>query len=190
MKIIFDFDDVLFSTKDFKDVLFSGLEKFGVSSELLANYYFEHREHFINPRNFYYNFIHDNELDISSKELDDVLNSLFSGLKRFLNQELIDIVKKFGPENCFIISAGDSDFQMEKIKSCEIDELFGEIHIIGKDKNEVIEGLMSKFKGDEFIFIDDNKENIENARLVSSKNARLNNVHYPSDLELFKKLIK
>lgn len=190
MKIIFDFDDTLFLTKDFKKVLFSELEKFGVSSEQLSNYYIHKREYFTSPRNFYYSFILDNKLNISNKELNDILTHLFSDLDKFLNQELIGVVRKFGPENCFIVSIGDKGFQMDKINSCEINELFGEIHIVGKDKNEAIKSLMSKFKGEDFIFIDNNMKNIESAKEIINTEQKLHLVHHPHELEKFKSLIK
>lgn len=190
MKIIFDFDDTLFSTEDFKKVVFSGLEKFGVSGDVLARYYSENRGHFTNPRKFYYSFVLDKKLNVSSEELEEVLNEIFSDLKRFLNQEFIDIIKRFGPENCFLVSAGEKDFQMKKIKHCELDELFGEIHIVEKDKNEAIKSLMDRFKGEDFVFIDDNQENIEKAKEIMNDEQKLHTVHYPHELEEFRCLVK
>ena len=189
MKIIIDFDDTIFSSKDFKGLMFSGLERFGVNSERVSTYYKEHRGAFTNPRNFYLSFVLDNNLDISAKDIDEAVDGLFVDLKRFVNEELIGIFKKVGPENCFIVSIGEEDFQRRKIKSCEIEELFGEIHIVGKDKNETIEKLMNKFKGEEFVFVDDNLENIEKARKIVNKEQELHVVHYPGEMEIFKGLV-
>lgn len=189
MKIIFDFDDTLFSTEDFKEVLFSGLVKFGVSKEKLNAYYLENRKKFTNPKNFYLSFILDNKLNISMSDIEESLSELFNDLKRFLNQELIDIVKKLGPENCFIVSTGEEDFQKKKMKSCEIDELFGEIHVVAGDKNEAIEKLMDRFEGEDFVFIDDSFDNLEKAKEIINKVQVLHAVHYPTEIDRFRKLI-
>lgn len=190
MKVIFDFDDTIFSSKEFKDVLFSGLEKFSISYDTLSSYYFKNRDSFTNPKNFYLSFILDNKMNITHNQLDEVVLGLFVGLKRFLNQELIDIIKKLGAENCFIVSVGEKDFQLSKIKGCEIEELFGEIHIVGENKNETIEELMSKFKGEDFIFLDDKLEHTERAKEIINNEQKLHTIHYPSEANKFKETHK
>ena len=79
---------------------------------------------------------------------------------------------------------------MDKIKGCKIDELFGEIHIVGKDKNEAIKSLKDKFQKDEFIFIDNNLKNIEMAMWVDTEGQKLHRIHYPDQIDEFRKLIK
>lgn len=190
MKLIIDFDDTLFSTKDFKESMFSGLVKYGADKKSVADYYLFNRGSFTNPRNFYMSFVLDNGMNVSASEIDSVVTVLFDDLKKFLNQELIGIIKSLGPENCFIVSTGDEEHQRNKIRCCEIEELFGEIHIVGKDKNEVIERLMNQFKGEDFVFVDDKAENIERARQIANKEQELHVIHYPTDIERFKNLIK
>lgn len=190
MKVIFDFDDTIFSANDFKKVLFSGLEKFGVSSTSLSDYYFENRNNFTNLKNFYLSFVLDKKLNISSSQLDEAVSNLFVDLKRFLNQELIGIIRKLGAENCFIVSTGERDFQMSKINGCEIEELFGEIHVVGENKNEIIQRLMDRFKGEDFIFLDDRLEHLERAKQLINNDQKLHTIHYPNEIDKFKGMTK
>lgn len=190
MKLIIDFDDTLFSAKDFKEFMFLQLEGFGIDKEMVAKYYLENRGSFTNPRNFFLSFVLDNGINISVTKIDEIVLHLFSDLKKFLNQELIDIIKSLGPENCFIVSTGEEEHQRRKINSCEIEELFGEIHIVGENKNEAIEGLMAKFKEEDFVFVDDKTENIKRAKQIVNKDQELHVVHYPTEIDRLKSLMK
>ena len=190
MKLIIDFDDTLFSAKDFKELMFSGIERRGIDRELVSRFYYNNRGNFTNPRNFYMSLALDSLIDISSSEIDAASEALFVKMKDLVNQELVGIIKRLGPENCFIVSAGEELFQRRKISSCEIEELFGEIHIVDKDKNAAIEGLMNKYPGEDFVFVDDKVENIERAKQIVNKEQELHVIHYPNELERFKDLIK
>lgn len=190
MKAIFDFDDVLFSTKDFKEILFSGMEKFGISKKQLSDFYLVSTEEFNNPKSFYASFVSKNKINVSEHELDEVVGALFVGLDKLLNQELIKVIKELGVENCFIVSMGNNEFQMNKIKGCNIEGFFNEIHIVGEEKNSVIEKLMNKFNNDYFVFIDNNLENIENAKKIEKKGQKLHAINFPQDIEKFMKLVR
>jgi hypothetical protein len=120
MKYIFDFDDVLFRTIDFKKIL----------------------PHFPIPENLY--------------------EEIMSGCKNFVNIELVDIVKKLEKKNCFIISYGDKEFQMDKIKRVGIEPLFSEIIVVSESKKEAVEKVCAKYKDEKVIFIDDKAHHFEN----------------------------
>lgn len=190
MKVIFDFDDVLFSTKDFKEILFSGMGKFGIPKRQLSDFYLASTESFNNPKSFYASFILKNKINVSERELDEVVGALFVGLDRLLNQELIKVIKELGVENCFIVSMGNNEFQMNKIKGCNIEGFFNEIHIVDEEKNSVIEKLMDKFNDDHFVFIDNDLGNIEKVKKIKRGRQRLHTISFPHEVEKFMELVR
>jgi FMN phosphatase YigB (HAD superfamily) len=144
MKYIFDFDDVLFNnTEQFKKHMYECLENAGVSSHIAVEYYKKVRHEF-SLRNFLTHF---------GKE--HIYEKIMSKCPDFLNTELLEIIKKRGKENCYMITHGEKEYQLDKIKKTGIAPLFSEIIVIQGSKKEAVEGVCAKHKGEEVIFIDD-----------------------------------
>ena len=157
IKFIFDFDDTLFNSKKFKKNMFSYIEKAGINYSFAENSYKEIRN-----------------LD-TPFSLKIFLSLLFPGKKKkkivlslyrkimfncsdFLNKELYDVVRMAGKSNCYLVTNGDEDFQLDKIKKSGIVSLFNTIEIVPASKKKVVERICMDNPNSMIIFIDDKRK--------------------------------
>lgn len=163
MKFIFDFDDVLFhSTPRFKEHLRSSLEKAGIPRPAVEKYA--------------------ENLKGKGFSLKELLNQFFVDLnwyeeilknsEEFINQDLLKIIKKLGRENCYIVSFGNQEFQLDKIKKAGIEALFLEIVVVPESKKETIEKICLKYKDEQVVFIDDKIKHIQDLDLIKYPNLK------------------
>ncbi|OGI60855.1 hypothetical protein A2814_03530 [Candidatus Nomurabacteria bacterium RIFCSPHIGHO2_01_FULL_38_19] len=153
MKYIFDFDDVLFhTTRRRQEHLYPFLEKMGVAHEKINEYYNKIRGQQFSVKNLLKYF--------SLKE--EMYEEIMRESKIFLNKDLVKLVKKAGKNNCYIITYGDKEFQLDKIKRAGVDSLFFEIIVVPTDeKKEIIEKICAKHADEKVIFIDDKAKHFE-----------------------------
>ena len=76
----------------------------------------------------------------------------------FLNKKLINVVSKMGKFNCYIVTNGDEEFQLDKIKRSGIDSFFDTIDIVPGSKKKNIEQICRNNPNSLVIFIDDKKK--------------------------------
>jgi FMN phosphatase YigB (HAD superfamily) len=153
MKYIFDFDDVLFYTnKKFIPYEYLVLEKLGVSRADIDEYYKKLK---LSNIPFSMSKMLDN-FSLPKESYDEVMRNN----KNFINEDVLDVVKKIGRENCFIVTFGDEDFQRDKIKTAGIESLFSEIIVVGGSKKEEIEKICGRNKNEEVFFVDDKVEHL------------------------------
>lgn len=165
MKYIFDFDDVLFyTTKKFIPHEYVVLEKVGISRIDIENYYKDIKlsnsafsmkkmlEHFSVPEEIYKEIMQEN--------------------KNYLNQELVSIVMKLGKENCFILSFGDEEFQIDKIKTSGIEHLFSQIIVVKNNKKDFVEKICNLYKDEQVFFIDDKEEYLSQIDFAKCQNLK------------------
>ena len=132
MKFIFDFDDVLFNnTKQFKPHMYMCLEKAGVPRSIAEPYYKE-----VRVNKFW---LKDLLLHFSLNE--NLYEEILEKSENYLNEELINVVKKLGKENCYILTHGGEEFQLDKIKRTGISHLFTDIIITFNTKTTAIEEI-------------------------------------------------
>ncbi|OGI63561.1 hypothetical protein A2818_01910 [Candidatus Nomurabacteria bacterium RIFCSPHIGHO2_01_FULL_40_12] len=163
MKYIFDFDDVLFNTtQHFKEQMCLILEKNGISRILIEEYTKKERWNLFTLKKMFVHF--------SVKE--DVYEEIMKESKNSINQELLKLIKKLGKLNCYLVSYGDEEFQLEKIKRSEVGTLFSEIIIVQGSKKEAIEKICTKHKDEEVIFIDDKAKHFEDLDFVKYPNLK------------------
>ena len=153
MKVIFDFDDTLFSTKDFKKYFYSYVGKFGISYESARDYYLNIRGGEFSLKKYLSDLLA--QKGLMGVNVGKVYKDILSQCPNFIDHKLIKLVKKIGRENCYIVSNGEKEFQQDKIKKSGIGKLFGDIHIVPASKKEVIEKICGKNKKERIIFIDD-----------------------------------
>lgn len=151
MKYIFDFDDVLFNTRNFKKNRVSVFAKAGIPEDLVEKYLKDNKVKHFSLKKLMVHF-----------SIENFYEEIMSKNKDFINTDLVEIVKKLGKENCFIVTFGDDEFQMEKIKSIGIEPLFSKIVVVQDEKKEEIEKICEKYKDEKVIFIDDRPNHFEN----------------------------
>ena len=177
MKVIFDFDDVLFyNTKLFKEHMYSCLEKAGVPRDESESFYKEtrgerklHGNQF-SLKGFIATLLEKKEIKtVSGKKIyEDILGKI----KNSLNTELIEIVKKVGKDNCYLVSNGDIEYQADKVRESGIEELFREFYPIPGTKKEIVEEICQRHKDEPVIFIDDRPYYFEDLDMEKCKNLK------------------
>lgn len=172
MKFIFDFDDVLFNTSKhrghplFKEYQFSVIEKAGISMEAILEYYEKERLNQISLKKMLQHF----SLDMG---LYDVV---LDQSKNFINTEMLDLVQKLGKSNCIIVTYGDTEFQLDKIKRSGIESMFSGVIAVSGSKKESIENFCEENKYEKIFFIDDSDKHFKELDLIKYPN--LKTVHY------------
>jgi FMN phosphatase YigB (HAD superfamily) len=165
MKFIFDFDDVLFNnTKEFKPYMYGILEKAGVPRDIAEPYYKQVRVNEFWLKDLLKHF----SLDVSLYE--KILDKNI--IKEFLNKELIDLVFKLGKENCYILTHGGTEFQLDKIGRTGIIPLFSEVISVFTKKTKNIERICMKYKDEQVIFIDDKIIHHDNIAITKCPNLK------------------
>lgn len=171
IKLIFDFDDTLFNnTKQFKKRMYSCLEKNGVPQSIAEKYYKEVRGKEFSLKNFIKHLFEIKK--IKKPTSNKVYKDIMSECDNFINKDLIEIVNRFGKNNCYIISNGEKDFQHDKITSSGIISLFREVNIVSGSKKEAVERICNKNIDSKIIFIDDKVKFFNDLDMKKYKNLR------------------
>ncbi|MFZ2522366.1 MAG: gluconeogenesis factor YvcK family protein [Minisyncoccia bacterium] len=177
-KYIFDFDDVLlYSSSMLKGKIESTFNKKGILFDYSSSK--NKSGHFI---------LNDIIPDIS--ERDQIYEEIMVNCSSFINEELVNIISGLGKENCYMVTFGNYEYQLEKIKRAGIENLFSEIIIVDiEDKKRAIEEICQKHKEQKVVFVDDKEKNLENLDLESYPN--LKTILFDANgLENFKKEIQ
>lgn len=151
MKVLFDFDDVIFNAKVFKGVLFQVLERHGY--ENVASMYegFRKEDKPFSLRDFI--------RQIDSALTEDVCEQLYQQIIGFcehcVNQEVLDVMKKLGKKNCYILTSGDTQFQKDKIERSIGYDVACEIVIVPGGKREEIINFCKRHVDENVVFVDD-----------------------------------
>ncbi len=153
MKVVLDFDDVIFNAKAFKELMFFYLGERGIR----------------NARGVYEKMRHDekvfsvlaylDELGINEDERDAVYEGIMTPCARLTNKEIIRVMEQVGKENIFILSQGEEGFQRDKIERSVGDKVFGShVAVVRESKTEELRRICDTYKGEDVIFADDKIE--------------------------------
>lgn len=148
MKYIFDFDDVLFyNTKQLKERMYMYLGKAGIPRSTAEAYYKTVRMNQFKLKDFLRHFSVD----------ENIYKNILEESKDFINKELVAFIKKMGRKNCYIVTYGDKEHQLDKIKVTGVETLVSRIIITEEahSKKEEVENICAKHKDEKVVFIDD-----------------------------------
>ncbi|MFA5791586.1 MAG: hypothetical protein WC884_00945 [Candidatus Paceibacterota bacterium] len=163
MKYILDFDDVLFNnTKEFKPYMYGCLEKAGVPREVAEPYY-----KIVRINKFW---LKDLLFHFSLKE--SLYEEILKGSKKFINKKLVNLVKKLGKKNCYILTHGGEEFQLDKIKRTGIVPLFKDVVVVFGKKTKTIEKICKKYKNETVFFIDDKQKHFDELNIKKCPNLK------------------
>jgi len=156
-KYIFDFDDVLFfNTEKFKKHMYSCFEGIGVPYDVVKQYYKKERDRGFVLANLVISVI--NGEHIKSITASELTEKIMGACKSFVNHELLDRIRKLGVDNCFIVTHGVREYQLEKIQRSGISPFFSHISVIQDTKKAAVEAICERFKDDNVIFVDDKEK--------------------------------
>ncbi len=152
MKFIFDFDDVLFNTGELKERTYACLRKIGVPRELSEGYYKKIRHIPFSLKKFIKHLLDQNHIQ---KNVNDIYEEIMSDIQNLVNVPLIDLIKKIGKENCFVVTYGEYDYNFAKLQRSGITPFFKDLHIVQGTKKEIVEKICKDYKDEKIFFIDD-----------------------------------
>lgn len=169
MKVILDFDDLLFKTKEFFSPLQAIFQDFGISPELFHTTYEEVRRD-SNGKDFCYHFdAHIQKLkshiDFDDQGLLQALPGVFRKASEYLFPDSIDFVKFLKENGCeiTILSFGDNEFQREKIEGSGIADYVDRVFITQASKGQFFEDQHFE-QGEKVYFFDDRVHFLEDAK--------------------------
>ena len=171
MKLIFDFDDVIMNTSLLKKKITSSFYKLGVPKEIADNYY-ELRDKNIpfSLKLFLMSFLEKEKIkSVSYLELYEKIMKICPDI---LNKEVVQIAQNAGKENSFIVTNGDKEFQMDKIKKSGIESFFSEIYITNGSKKDIVENICLKNLNEKVIFVDNKIEFFNDLDIERCKNLK------------------
>ena len=156
MKIIFDFDNTLFSTTRFVSVLRKAFEDLGIEENLFEETFEKSKKDSkgYNPEE-QFRLIVEKKSGLTLDELEESFDGFLSKVPQLLYSDVFDFLKKLEDRfDFYILSFGREDFQRKKIEKSGISNFFKEIYITG-DKNKV--SVLKRFftSQDKVVFVDD-----------------------------------
>jgi FMN phosphatase YigB (HAD superfamily) len=151
MKVVFDFDDVLFDAKRFKGIIFEKMTAWGVVA--VEEKYKETRE---SRKPFsLQEFIRKGTVDTSEDNVEAVYKEILAEAKGLLNPRMVALMQALGRENCIILTNGDNEFQQAKILESGASELACEVVIVPGGKGESLRVICARHSEEEIVFVDD-----------------------------------
>jgi len=170
-KYIFDFDDVLFfNTDKFKKHMYKCFEEVGVSYDTVKRYYKIEKEKGWVLHNLVESII-DGE-NITSINKDELSEKIMRECQNFINNELIDKIKKLKVKDCYLVTHGVKEYQLEKVNRTGLSPLFTQIFTVLDTKKGPVEMICEQFKDDEVVFVDDKEKRFADLDFVKYPNLR------------------
>lgn len=153
MKLIFDFDDVLFDAKKLKSLLFEELANVGVKNGEELYRMERDKGSLFSLKAFLHTALEGSQLS----QCQIVYESLMKRCDLLVSKELLLIVQKIGKQNCYILTNGDKEFQQDKINRSSVSSSFQEVIIVSGSKKDVIHSLCEKYMDEDVLFVDDKR---------------------------------
>lgn len=177
MKLILDFDGVLFDSLKLKETFFTVLGRHGML-DIEEQYHFERA----NERPFsLVLFIKRlcKKKGMSELEAEAIYGEIMDSCRNFRNEPLALLLGRVGRENCYIVTNGEEEFQKDKIARTGLKELVDKVIVVPGTKKFAIERLCDMFPGEPIIFVDDEEIFFEDLDMEKCKN--LTTVLYDKD---------
>jgi hypothetical protein len=170
MKIIFDFDDVIFDSHAFKQKIFSGLVSSGIPSDIIKDLYISHRSSF-SPYTLYKDAVEKSGLKISDKSLRGAVNALVKDVDSYIDTRIVTLITTIGKEHCFVVTAGDKDFQKLKVEASLGGVVIPEhCFFVEYKKSEALQKICEQYPDEPVIFVDDKSRYMDEAHSLHIKN--------------------
>lgn len=155
MKLVLDFDDVLFKTKEMKEFFVRMLENKGVGRNITEQLYAKHRGTgipFSLKRFLWTVSIREDIPEIGTHVF---YEEILKACPLFTNQPVVKLVSSLGAENMYILTHGDEEYQMEKIIKTVGRHFAKEIIIVTGSKKEKLAAICDAHPDEEIIFVED-----------------------------------
>lgn len=156
-KYIFDFDDVLFfNTEKFKKHMYQCFEEVGVNYDTVKKYYKIEKEKGWVLQNLVESILNGENITTVSKE--DLSEKIMKECENFINNDLVDKIKQLNKEDCYMVTHGVKEYQLEKVSRTGVGSLFTQIFTVLDTKKGPVEMICKQFKDQEVVFVDDKEK--------------------------------
>jgi DNA topoisomerase IB len=78
--------------------------------------------------------------------------------EHLINQEVLAVLEHVGKENCYIVTNGVTEFQMDKIRRSIGEEGFAGIRVVTGSKKDEIAEICKKHSDEHIVFVDDKQK--------------------------------
>ena len=170
MKLVLDFDEVLFKTREMKGHFTRVLELLGVDSRMTELLYMKHRETGIPFSLKRFLWAVSIRTDIDEVASPETYEEIMKGCATFTNHELVNLIKPLGKENIIILTNGDKEYQMEKIKRSIGEDFASEIIVVKGSKKDALHAICNHHKKSQIIFVEDQPKFLDDLEAGSLKN--------------------
>lgn len=170
MKLILDFDGVLFDSSKLKETFFTVLERHGML-DIEEQYHFERADD--RPFSLVL-FIKRlcKKKSMSELEAEAIYGEIMDACKDFRNEPLMKILENAGRENCYIVTNGEDEFQKDKIARTGLENSVEKVIIVPGTKKFAIERLCDMFSDEKVIFVDDKEKFFADLDMDKCKNLK------------------
>ena len=110
--------------------------------------------------------------NITSISKEELTEKIMGECKNFLNNELIDRIKRLEVRNCYMVTHGVNEYQLEKINRTGLKPLFTKIFVVQDAKKGPVEMICEQFNDDEVVFVDDKEKRFADLDFVKYPNLR------------------
>lgn len=150
MKVILDFDDVLFNAKAFKELMFFYLEEKGARNARDVYKKMREMEEVFSMPEFL------SQLFPTQEEQDEVYKGIMTPAAWMANKEVLNIIQEVGKDNIFIVSHGNEAFQRDKIERALGDSvLLSHVVVVPGSKADEVGRICAMYSNEDIIFVDD-----------------------------------
>jgi FMN phosphatase YigB (HAD superfamily) len=170
VKIILDFDDVLFNTKEFRSDLKNIFLKNGVPKKVFEKCYYGSTKITKRKLEKYDVIKHiqaiEKEMGIKADNIKKEINGLIKNCQKYIFNDSIVFLNYFSKKNIFLISYTNTRFQNRKISRSGIKKFFRKAILTDGLKSEGIKKIKKdlKPKKELIYFLDDRVEQIEDIK--------------------------
>ena len=170
-KYIFDFDDVLFfNIEKFKKHMYQCFNEVGVDYDIVKKYYKIEKEKGWVLQNLVESVLNGENITTVSKE--DLSEKIMKECENFVNNELVDKIKQLKKEDCYMVTHGVKEYQLEKVNRTGVGHLFTQIFTVLDTKKGPVEIICEQFKNDDVVFVDDKEKRFADLDFVKYPNLR------------------
>jgi FMN phosphatase YigB (HAD superfamily) len=161
MKIVLDFDDTIFNTRELIQCFFWVFKQVGFSSEEFFNGFEmvrKKRRDFDLPT--FVDLLNEKK-PFDKKSVKSQLDAIVDKSDILVYPDFLEFVRKFDKDSLMILSFGTTPFQKTKIERSNILPFFGEVIITDKNKDEDIGLILKKYNHEKIFFVEDKATQID-----------------------------
>lgn len=171
VKIFIDFDDVIFNTKQFKADFKEMFLTQGISGDIFDKYYNDPNDtRAIKTFDPWKQLARmKSEINLNTVEITKLVNEYIADMSRYVFDDVKDFVAAIGAENIWLLSYGEKEFQIKKIKNSAIAKLIPRVIVTDESKAAEMKKILpapGKQKEGEVYFLDDRLEQIREVKNI------------------------